>query len=912
MSSVSPLDSLYDTFAEESIDKPAKKSKLGRLSGQWKYGENIPRPEDGADAGLLVQPMVEAVELEAELEAALDGKTSDSPSHPIGDENEAHADKLANSAAGAHPTRSAETDSHETEERRTLVEDEPLPMRLNHSMINVTDSREGPITEKTRDLSPVGNLLQSSNPQMYGEEHSSVEKPDGSTPRLTSTAMQTADIETASPPLDEDGWEAPIPPSSPLLRPTASPDLPLVSPSFGRLLMDSSVRGERQDEILELTPDTEEAELESQSTPDPTSEVSDQDDEATRRSTEGDQDMDRSDSYYMSPSGSEQSQLLGERSRSLDGSRSSREKGRDPSDGISMPTELAQGSRVIPSVYASSPQKTGSEPPSSVGSASDNEIGHHDESSVEDFEDLASDKESSETPTHRTESISESGLLESAEPEEEQSWEAESDDEEINQLAQRQSFDGTDAKNKKVEPLSTQGPEVIDLGDSSENDEQPDATSPELQTPEETSSSPVSLTSPSEHGSRPSEFDLRSSSAEAENDDRLRPSEFDLNSSTADSINDDETSDHMTYPTLPEEDWEEPSLSNSPVPPQLHSIEAGLGAGRGTQLYTPDATQLTHMERSLSIELRYDNHDLPTPQPTQNTTAGLLLLDVVDRLEDNPPLSYESRRPTLSLARDLGSRRSTIPDVISPWCALKRSSQVYEASEEDSESGSESEQGLDPTPQDIPHPLVEPDIESTPYSQISELDTSTTIEKGYTITQNSRPAPPMVGLRTPLSYFSPLALIHDHFASTIDVLAIITSKTRMQRAKSGPKDYHLTFSITDPSSEPSYIKVQIFRPFSEALPVASNGAAILLRNFKVESQKHKFVLVSTATSAWAVFEDGRNVQVNGPPVEIGAEERGFAKGLSQWWASLGQDVQSANGERRGHGHEKRRDIDYPQ
>jgi len=887
-SSVSLFDSLYDAFVEESVDKPAKRSKVGKLSGQWRFAENSPCPEDGADSDLPVQPMSEAVEPEAGLEPATEGETGESLSSPVGDLNQAHSNELANPAARAHPTKSERSHSAETEEVRTLVEDESLPTPRGDAVVETIDPRAEITVDRTQDLFSMESSLSGGN-KLVNETQSSlmyranpllIGNPDGSGLNLISAATQTANPETAFSPLEDNNWEAPVLPSSPLLRPTASPGLMLVSPIMCRFIMDSNVHEEQKS-----GPSPDPYGGESQSTPDTVGEVSDPGEHATRHNSEGDEVMERTNFRHVSPSRSEQRQVSEGRSLNLDESTTSHQKGLDPSNGSAIPTDFVKDTPDVPNLYARSPlQDMHFEPSSSVGSPSESELGDDDESSMEDYEGFASDGVSSEDPTDLTESVAEQEPLGRASSEEERSREAESDDEERNLLTQHQSHARNDANNKNIEPVSTQDPEIIDPEDNSDDESQIDATSLELQVLEDVGSSPVAVSSPSDPGSRPSDFDL--------------------SSSNADFVDEEAASESIAYPALPIEDFERPPTSYFPRPPEYQNTEAEFDAKRGSQLFTPNATQPTPKERSFSIEILSPDYDLPTPQLTQSNSADLLSLEVANPVENKASLRNEPRSLTVPLARDLDDRMSTVPDVISPWFALKRSNQVYDAGEEDDGSGSQSEQSLDSEPQDFSHHVLKPVSGSKPHLQTPELNTVTSIANGHAMVQSPRSAPPLVGLRTRLSYFSPLATIHDHFASTIDVLAIVTSTTSMQRSKSGPKDYHLSLNIIDPSSNSSFTTVQIFRPFKEALPLASKGAAILLRNFKVQSQKHKFVLVSTASSAWAVFEKGQIAEVNGPPVEIGAEERGFAKGLSQWWESLGQDVQGANGVKRGEGDDR--------
>ena len=130
--------------------------------------------------------------------------------------------------------------------------------------------------------------------------------------------------------------------------------------------------------------------------------------------------------------------------------------------------------------------------------------------------------------------------------------------------------------------------------------------------------------------------------------------------------------------------------------------------------------------------------------------------------------------------------------------------------------------------------------------------------------------------------------------------------TAVARATAGPKDYHMTLHITDPSSAspPSVTSARIFRPSKFPFPEAKQGDAILLRNFRVVSYRKQLGLLSTESSAWAVFRRGEEPQIKGPPVEFGAEERGFARGHWDWWGTVVQQdyldaVASGTPEKKG-------------
>ena len=147
------------------------------------------------------------------------------------------------------------------------------------------------------------------------------------------------------------------------------------------------------------------------------------------------------------------------------------------------------------------------------------------------------------------------------------------------------------------------------------------------------------------------------------------------------------------------------------------------------------------------------------------------------------------------------------------------------------------------------------------------------------------------GFRTSFSYFAPLSTLCNHFNEHVDTLVTVLSSTDITMAQSGPRHWNQTISIIDPSSLSSSTNqptvAQIFRRYKQAFPSVRQGDAILLRDFKVQSFQNRLGLLSTNSSAWAVFRKGVEVQIQGPPVEFGAEERGFARGLWDWWGSIG-------------------------
>ena len=328
-----------------------------------------------------------------------------------------------------------------------------------------------------------------------------------------------------------------------------------------------------------------------------------------------------------------------------------------------------------------------------------------------------------------------------------------------------------------------------------------------------------------------------------------------------------------------------------------------------SHLLTPSSSQRTNFvsqPSTLSLQSAPENDTLPTPRLTQATSAGIIppqplapsqepiltettappkkTSALIERLKEMRRLSNQSPRP-----------RSSNASVLDPWFAPKRLGQVVPDSEDESEAESSPESKAQ---MEIPK-IVGRQLPETPEKALAKsFIRSPSQSKGISSVQSSpqyhppsQPLPP--GFRTNLSYFVPLASLPSHFATSVDILAITLSGTPVTRATSGPRDYHQTLYITDPSSsslQHSITTAQIFRPSNRCFPLVEKGDALLLRDFRVQSFQKRPSLLSTESGAWAIFRKGADVQVRGPPVEFGAEERGFARGLWDWWASLGDDA----------------------
>ena len=310
-----------------------------------------------------------------------------------------------------------------------------------------------------------------------------------------------------------------------------------------------------------------------------------------------------------------------------------------------------------------------------------------------------------------------------------------------------------------------------------------------------------------------------------------------------------------------------------------------------SQLLTPNDTQSAAVEREpsdISKVSQDEQKTFPTPSLTQRTSD---ILAPITPMPQRPTLIEKLKEMRSNSAR---KRQASLSDELitglSPWFGEGKSSHLRPLSDQESLPGAEEETGRDG---DVSSEAEQSELDREPTLPIRHAITPP-LSSVFTRLPSSSPPPhsePEHGFRTSLSYFAPLSTLRSHYNSTTSVLALVIASTIVTRAAGGPKDYHMTLYVTDPSSSspPSVTSARLFRPSKFPFPEARQGDAILLRNFRVVSYRKQLGLLSTDSSAWAIFRRGDEPQIRGPPIEFGAEERCFARGHWDWWGTVQQD-----------------------
>ena len=397
-----------------------------------------------------------------------------------------------------------------------------------------------------------------------------------------------------------------------------------------------------------------------------------------------------------------------------------------------------------------------------------------------------------------------------------------------------------------------------------------------LKAPEQVQNGPVSIIAKDEVGSRASH-----GNTPLFNDHHLLPFTPEASGLSEALLEDASSQEHnVNYPLLPETTLQ--GQDNPSPQSEREASQEVYDKSPPNHLPTPLATQplLSHAVNSEfvgEVEVVDDNRVIPIPKPSLSQESSGDEIAEVMPAPFNPLIGKLRELRNSSGSFSAGSTHGQDHPDIGTWFSGGKDGQIAEPEEQSGEDSDEesidvvdAETKADGSKMDVATPLQDAVLESSVYP----------------------------GFSTPLSYFAPLSTLAQHFNSTIDVFATVVSATKIVRSKKGPRDYFEIVYITDPSSAtsksvPPTTATHIFRPYKIALPLAQTGDVILLRNFKVQTQKQKPMLLSTESSAWAVFREGHEVQMRGPQVEFGPEERGFVKGMFDWWGSLTGKMQSS-------------------
>lgn len=420
-------------------------------------------------------------------------------------------------------------------------------------------------------------------------------------------------------------------------------------------------------------------------------------------------------------------------------------------------------------------------------------------------------------------------------------------------------------------------------------------------------------------------------------------------------VREDASLAEVTYPSLPRDESStietQKTLPNEPQQEEESTADVDDSELINAQLMTPDATQIT---TSISQDAPFNTS---TKRQLQNdVTADKVVTDEVvhSSVEGTEPIKETLVEVTKRVTRSAKATTDTLQPPVTPTFDKKMSlrsatspvsartdrspslAEVAPSTRKDRDSSAHLvREALSPSEKPQPSPQTpkhnlrsklstsptgtritrsqdRAEAPTTPKASAAILPAATrdlmsppkqlptTPQKPSTqpLSETALRASLAKALRTNLSDFTPLKVLRHNLGKRLDVLAIATSAPpEAQRAKHGPRHYHLRFNVTDPSIAPNgVVEIQVFRPYKEALPDVEVGDGVLLRNFSVKAEKDKgFALRSEDSSSWAVFKRERVTECRGPPVEIGKDEEEHVARLKEWWGSRGEEFMARLG-----------------
>lgn len=420
-------------------------------------------------------------------------------------------------------------------------------------------------------------------------------------------------------------------------------------------------------------------------------------------------------------------------------------------------------------------------------------------------------------------------------------------------------------------------------------------------------------------------------------------------------VREDASLAEVTYPSLPRDESStietQKTLPNEPQQEEESTADVDDSELINAQLMTPDATQIT---TSISQDASFNTS---TKRQLQNdVTADKVVTDEVvhSSVEGTEPIKETLVEVTKRVTRSAKATTDTLQPPVTPTFDKKMSlrsatspvsartdrspslAEVAPSTRKDCDSSAHLvREALSPSEKPQPSPQTpkhnlrsklstsptgtritrsqdRAEAPTTPKASAAILPAATrdlmsppkqlptTPQKPSTqpLSETALRASLAKALRTNLSDFTPLKVLRHNLGKRLDVLAIATSAPpEAQRAKHGPRHYHLRFNVTDPSIAPNgVVEIQVFRPYKEALPDVEVGDGVLLRNFSVKAEKDKgFALRSEDSSSWAVFKRERVTECRGPPVEIGKDEEEHVARLKEWWGSRGEEFMARLG-----------------
>ncbi|KAK1760843.1 hypothetical protein QBC47DRAFT_368366 [Echria macrotheca] len=323
-----------------------------------------------------------------------------------------------------------------------------------------------------------------------------------------------------------------------------------------------------------------------------------------------------------------------------------------------------------------------------------------------------------------------------------------------------------------------------------------------------------------------------------------------------------------------------------PEPPTESAIPESQEEGVNEEVHRDEIATLASASVSMTMSTVHESMELSPPHETraarrrrieaeraagERTTPKPETEEPAKTMYSQDPFGESPPDISIALARQAGRKLKRAPEPpqtsspIAPIATRTRSSSFR--------------MSATPELEDVSINLAKGALAS-PSRTRTAVDGTTTASLKMELTKSLRALRECISLKS----------LRNHLDEHPNIVGIVTSQPQPPvRAKGGPREYVMTFNLTDGSTAPTQVvEVQLYRPHKESLPVVKPGDAILLYKFQVKALSNKgFGLRSHQESSWAVFDaDDGPPQIKGPPVEDWDDYSGYARLLRTWYGSM--------------------------
>ncbi|EED17919.1 conserved hypothetical protein [Talaromyces stipitatus ATCC 10500] len=136
--------------------------------------------------------------------------------------------------------------------------------------------------------------------------------------------------------------------------------------------------------------------------------------------------------------------------------------------------------------------------------------------------------------------------------------------------------------------------------------------------------------------------------------------------------------------------------------------------------------------------------------------------------------------------------------------------------------------------------------------------------------------------------YLPLATLVGRLHKTVDVIAVVVDASPVEFLTTTTKGYNMQLRVTDMSMAGTTIVVNIVQPTETSLPRVTEGDAVVLRAFEVQTYNSSIELLSSGDSGWVVISPQADLpHITHSNVVFEENEHVYVESLQKWFCEAG-------------------------